>query len=60
MSLVGDLFRGMVIMSIMAIAQHGCTVSDMAGRAVEAHQKGLTSYGEYSRKLTGSQRSWAK
>lgn len=60
MSLIGDLFRGMVIMSFLAVVQHGCSVSDMADRAANSHKKGLSPYGEYSRKLTGNQKSWAK
>jgi len=60
MDLIGDLFRGMVFLSLMAVAQHGCSVKEMAGKAADAHKVGLSSYGEYSRKLTGSDRSWAK
>ena len=57
MDFVGDLFRGMVLLSFMTEAQHGCTVKEMAGKAADAHEAGLSSYGEYSRKLTGSGRS---
>ena len=60
MDLIGGLFKGMVLLSLMAVAQHGCSAKQMAGKAADAHEKGLSSYGEYSRKLTGSQRSWAK
>ena len=60
MDLIGDLFKGMVILSLMALAQEGCSVKQMAGKAVEAHKKGLSSYGGYSRSLTGSGKSWAK
>lgn len=60
MDLIGSVFRGMVLLSLMAVAQHGCSVKDMAGKAAEAHKAGLSSYGEYSRDLTGSQRSWAR
>ena len=60
MDLIGSVFRGMILLSLMAVAQHGCSVKEMAGKAADAHERGLSSYGEYSRKLTGSQRSWAK
>lgn len=60
MSLIGDLLRGLVTLSIVAVIQNGCTVKDMARKAAKAHQKGLTSYGQYSRMLTGHQDSWAK
>ena len=60
MNLIGELLRGMIILSILAVAQHSCTVKDMAQKAAKAHQKGLSSYGAYSRTLTGEQGSWAK
>ena len=60
MDLISGIFRGMVMLSLVALLQEGCSVKEMAGRASETHKKGLSSYGEYSRKLTGSQRSWAK
>lgn len=53
MSIFSDLFRGMVILSILAVAQHSCSVKDMANKAADAHKKGLTKYGQYSRLLTG-------
>lgn len=60
MDLIGSVFKGMVLLSLMAVAQQGCSVKEMAGIAANAHKKGLSSYGEYSRKLTGSSMSWAK
>jgi len=60
MDLIGSLFKGMVLLSLMAVLQEGCSVKEMAGRASDAHKKGLSSYGEYSRKMTGSQRSWVR
>ena len=60
MRLIGDLFRGMIVLSLMAVAQNSCSVKKMATKAANAHKKGLTNYGEYSRALTGSQDSWAK
>jgi|SaaInlStandDraft_5_1057022.scaffolds.fasta_scaffold02464_3 hypothetical protein len=60
MSIFGDLFRGFIILSIIALVQNGCSVRKMAERAASAHKKGLTSYGAYSRALTGYQGSWAK
>ena len=60
MDLINDIFRGFILLSLMAVAQHGCSIQEMAGKAADAHKKGLSSYGEYSRKLTGSQKSWAK
>lgn len=46
MSVLDDLFRGVVVLSFIALAQHGCSVKKMAGAAVKAHQKGLSSYQE--------------
>ncbi|MCB0414829.1 MAG: hypothetical protein KDD50_10875 [Bdellovibrionales bacterium] len=60
MSLITDMFKGMIILSIFAVIQNGCSVRKMAERAAHAHKKGLTSYGAYSRALTGVQESWAK
>ena len=60
MSLISELLRGMVILSILAVGQHGCSVKDMAKKAAKAHEKGLSPYGEYSRTLTGQQGSWVK
>lgn len=59
MDLIGGLFRGMVLLSFMAVAQHGCSVKEMANKAADAHKTGLSSYGKYSRKLTGKRSSWA-
>ena len=60
MGLISDLFKGMVVLSIFALVQNGCSVKKMAERAADAHKKGLSSYGAYSRSLTGVQKSWAK
>ena len=60
MDLINELLKGMVTLSIFAVVQHGCTVKEMAKKAANSHQKGLTSYGDYSRMLTGHQQSWAK
>ncbi len=60
MSLINDIFRGFVIVSIMALAQESCSVKEMASKAANTHKKGLSTYGGYSRKLTGSSQSWAK
>jgi hypothetical protein len=59
MSIINDLFRGFIILSLMSLAQHGCSVKDMAKTAAKAHKKGLSSYGGYSRMLSGSNKSWA-
>lgn len=59
MSLIGDLLKGMIIFSILSLTQSGCSVKEMSQKAVKSHEKGLTSYGAYSRMLTGSQTSWA-
>lgn len=60
MGIVSDLFKGMIILSILALVGHGFTIKDMASKAVDSHKKGLTKYGEYSRMLTGYQKSIAK
>lgn len=60
MSILNDIFKGAVALSIVAIFQYGFTVKDMAIKAAKAHEKGLTKYGEYSRKLTGHHKSWSK
>lgn len=60
MSIIGDLFKGIVILSILALVDQGFTVKDMASKAAYSHKKGLTKYGEYSRALTGSQKSHTK
>lgn len=53
MGIINNLFKGMIILSILALADHGFTVKDMASKAANSHKKGLTKYGEYSRMLTG-------
>ncbi len=60
MNLISDLFRGMIFLSILATTQHGCTVKEVARKAADAHKKGLTEYGQYSRSLTKNQDSWIK
>lgn len=60
MGIIVDLFKGMIILSIIALADHGFTVKDMASKAADSHKKSLTKYGEYSRMLTGNQKSFAK
>ncbi|MCB0368133.1 MAG: hypothetical protein KDD45_01525 [Bdellovibrionales bacterium] len=60
MSFIGDLFKGMIFLSMLAVLQNGCTVKNMANKAVEAHKIGLTNYGTYSRMLTGHGGSWVK
>jgi hypothetical protein len=57
MNLIDEILRGMVILSILAVMQHGCSVKDMATQAAKAHQKGLSPYGNYSRFLTKNQKS---
>ncbi len=59
MSIIGDLFKGMVMLSFFAVIQHGCSVKGMAGMAAEAH-KNTVSYGDFSRKMTGFSGSWAE
>lgn len=58
MNLIFDLFKGMILLSFLSVAQHGCTVKNMATKAAESHQNGLTNYGKYSRLLTGEKKSW--
>ncbi len=53
MSILNDLFKGAIALAILALAQHGFTVKDMAEEAAKVHQKGLTKYGQYSKALTG-------
>ena len=53
MGILGDLARGMVILSFLAFVQNGFSVKKMAEKAVKEHKKGLTSYQEYSNRLTG-------
>ena len=60
MSLLNDLFKGAIALSILALAQHGFTVKDIAKEAAKVHQKGLTKYGTYSRALTGDQKPLTK
>tara|TARA_B100001971_G_scaffold215154_1_gene258451 strand:+ start:10042 stop:10215 length:174 start_codon:yes stop_codon:yes gene_type:complete len=56
MSLLNDLFKGAIVLSILALAEHGFTVKDMAKEAAKVHDKGLTKYARYSRALTGYKR----
>jgi hypothetical protein len=60
MSILNDLFKGAIALAFIALIDHGFTVKDMAKSAAKAHKKGLTSYGAYSRMLTGHNGSWAK
>ena len=60
MTILSDIFKGAIALSFLAVIQNGCSVKNMAERAAEAHKKGLTSYGGYSRMLTGHNGSWAK
>lgn len=60
MSILSDLFKGAIILSFIAIVDHGFTVKGMAKSAAKAHKKGLTSYGAYSRILTGHEGSSVK
>ena len=60
MSIVGEIFKGMLILSFFAVAEHSCSVRKMATEAAKAHERGLSSYGAYSRMLTGHQGSLAK
>lgn len=53
MGFLGDLVRGMLILSFLAFIQNGFSVKTMAERAVKAYKEGLSSYQEYSNKLTG-------
>ena len=59
MNLIGDLFKGMIVLSFIAVVQDGCSVKNMANRAAQAH-KNTVSYGAFSRKLTDFSGSWAK
>ena len=56
MSILNDLFKGAIVLSILALAQHDFTVKDMAKEAAKVHKQGLTKYGQYSRALTGYQK----
>ncbi len=58
MNILNDLFKGAIALSIIAMASNIFTVKKMASKAVDAHKKGLTKYGEYSRLLTGHKKSW--
>ncbi len=60
MDIINDLFKGIAILSILALVDHGFTVRDIASKAVDSHKKGLTQYGKYSRMLTGYQKSITK
>lgn len=42
MSLLNDLFKGAIVLSILAFAEHGFTVKNMAKEAAKDHQKELT------------------
>ncbi len=59
MTIIDDLFKGAIILSIVAVVQNGCSVKKMAERAANAH-KNTVSYGAYSRALTGHKGSWIK
>ncbi len=59
MTIIDDLFKGAVILSIIAVVQNGCSVKEMANRAANAH-KNSVSYGKFSRALTNHQGSWIK
>ena len=58
MSILNDLFKGAIVLSIIAVAEQGFTVKSMADKAVSSHRKGLTKYGDYSRILTEVSDSW--
>ena len=60
MDLINELLKGMITLSFLALVQHGCTVKEISRKAVKAHEKGLTQYGKYSRKLTGNSQTWSK
>ena len=60
MVIISDLFNGALVLSILALADYGVTVKDIASKAADSHKKGLTKYGEYSRMLTGYQKSITK
>jgi len=53
MTLINDLLKGAVALSMIALIQNGCSVRQMAERAASVHERGLTSYGAYSRVLVG-------
>lgn len=57
MGIIGDLFKGTVVLSILALVDHGFAARDMASKAADSHKKGLTKYDQYSRMLTGYQNS---
>lgn len=59
MGIFSDLFKGAILLSFIALGQHAFSVKKMASHAVDAHKRGLTSYGTYSRQLTGYKKSWA-
>ncbi|MDP7319577.1 MAG: hypothetical protein QF441_03170 [Bacteriovoracaceae bacterium] len=60
MGILYDLFKGLIVISILSLIHHGLSTQSTAKKASEVHKKGLTSYGSYSRLLTGSSTSWAK
>ena len=53
MGILGDLVRGMIILSFLAFVQNGFSVKKMAEKAASTHKKELTSYQAFSNKLTG-------
>ena len=60
MGILYDLFKGLIVISILSLIHNVFSTNSMAKKALEAHKIGLTSYGSYSRLLTGSSTSWAK
>jgi len=60
MGIINNLFKGIVILSILALVDHGFTVKEMARKAIDSHNKSLTMYGEYSRFLTGYKKPISK
>ena len=60
MSFIGDMFKGFIFLSFIALIDNGCSVKNMANTAAKTHKKGLSSYGAYSRMLTGHNGSWAQ
>lgn len=53
MAIISDLFKGIVILSVLALVDHGFNVKNIASKAADSHKQGLTKYGNYSRMLTG-------
>ena len=60
MNLISDLFKGLVALSLFSLIQHGCSVKNMAEHAMKAHRRGLSSYGQFSRSLSGVESKWLK